>query len=286
MGRDLYDGFAAARALYDQADAALGRPISRICFEGPASELGQTINAQPALFVTSMAMLAVAREQGALAGPPAYVAGHSLGEYSALCAAGAVTFEAGLRLVETRGRVTQAAADATPGSMAALLGLDDSAAKSVCDEARAELCNINSPGQLVIGGRNEAVAKACELALARGARRAIPLDVSGAFHTSLMEPAVEAMREAIAAAGVVVPEVPFVANATAEAMTDPGAIGEELAYQLTHPVRWVACVEQMAARGVTEFIEIGPGRVLTGLIRRIAPEAATRNINGAASVAS
>jgi [acyl-carrier-protein] S-malonyltransferase len=284
MGRDVYEQFPAARELFDRADSALGRSISALCFEGPAQELGQTINSQPAIFVTSMALLAVAREQGVVDDTPAFVSGHSLGEYSALCAAGALDFDAGVRLVETRGKVTQAAADATPGGMAAVLGLDEAAARAVCEEAGAELCNINSPGQIVIGGLTDAVAKACALALERGAKRAIPLDVSGAFHTSLMEPAVAAMRDAVKSAALRTPSIPFVANATADQMTDPEAIGDELVFQLMNPVRWVECVEYMSANGVTSFIEIGPGKVLTGLIKRIASGTETRNINGAAAL--
>jgi [acyl-carrier-protein] S-malonyltransferase len=285
MGRDLYEQFPIARDMYDRADAVLGRKISALCFEGPDVELGQTFNSQPAIFLTSMALLAVARERGALGNEPAYVAGHSLGEYSALCAAGALDFEAGLRLVETRGKLTQAAADASPGGMAAILGLDEATTQAICDEAGAELCNTNSPGQLVIGGLKQAIDRARELALERGAKRAIPLDVGGAFHTSLMQPAVSDMKDAVAAAALVTPRVPFVANATANELTDAGAIADELVFQLTHPVRWVQCVEYMAARGVTSFIEIGPGRVLTGLIKRIASGAATRNINGVGSLA-
>jgi [acyl-carrier-protein] S-malonyltransferase len=286
MGRDVYEQFPSARDLYDRADAFLGRPLTKLCFEGPDTELGKTSNSQPAIFLTSAALLTVARETGALAGQPLFVSGHSLGEYSALFAAGALDFEAGLRLVETRGRETQAAADATPGGMAAVLGLDEDATRAVCEEAGAELCNINSPGQLVIGGLKDNVARACELALARGAKRAIPLDVNGAFHTSLMQPAVAAMSDAVAAASIAPPRVPLVANATAQPVSDPAAIGDELVYQLTHPVRWVQCVEYMAAQGVTTFVEIGPGKVLTGLIKRIASGSETRNINGAASLAS
>jgi [acyl-carrier-protein] S-malonyltransferase len=284
MGRDLCDAFPAARNLYERADAVLGRPISRLCFEGPAEELNQTRNAQPAIFLTSIACLTVALEQGALAPNPLFVAGHSLGEYSALAAAGALTFEDGLRIVETRGRLTQATAEATPGGMAAILGLDEETARSVCDETGAELCNINSPGQLVIGGASDAVAKACELALARGARRAMPLEVSGAFHTSLMQPAVSEFTAALESTPVSVPRFPVVANDSAAPIEDPARIRAELAFQLTHPVRWVQCVEYMAAQGVETFVEIGPGKVLSGLIKRIAKNAATKNISGAASL--
>ncbi len=284
MGRDLYDAFEPARELFDSADAVLGRPLSRLCFEGPDEELGKTFNSQPAIYLTCIALLTVAREQGALPEAPAFAAGHSLGEYTALTAAGAIAFEDGLRLVETRGRLTQAAAEATPGGMAALMGLDEPATQSICDEAGVELCNINSPGQLVIGGLKENIAKACELALARGAKRAIPLDVGGAFHTSLMRPAVAGFTAALDAVDIKPPRVPVVANDSARPMTDPGVIRKELAYQLTHPVRWVQCVEYMADQGVGTFIEIGPGRVLTGLIRRVASGTQTKNINGAGSL--
>jgi len=284
MGRDLFEAYPAARDLFERADAALGRPLSAICFEGPDAELGKTFNAQPAIYVTSLACLTVARDAGALPDDPAFVAGHSLGEYTALTAAGAVGFEDGLRLVERRGRLTQAAADMTPGSLAAVLGLDAAATEAVCAETGAELCNINSPGQLVIGGPKDAVARACQLATERGARRAIPLDVGGAFHTSLMQPAVAGMTKALDSTEICPPRVPVVANQSGRPMTEPAAIRAELLYQLTHPVRWVQCVEYMAAHGAAMFIEIGPGRVLTGLIKRIVQGVETRNINGAASL--
>jgi [acyl-carrier-protein] S-malonyltransferase len=285
MGRDLFEAYPAARDLYERADAILNRPISSLCFEGPDSELSKTFNCQPAIYVTSLACLEAARACGAVSGDPAFVAGHSLGEYTALTAAGALDFEAGLRLVETRGRLTQAAADTTPGAMAAILGLDEASAQAVCRDAGAELCNINSPGPIVIGGTNDAVARACALAVERGAKRAISLDVGGAFHTSLMQPAVAAMADAVAAAGIRAPRVPVVTNDTALPATDATEIERELTYQLTHPVRWVQCVEYMAAQGVTTFVEIGPGRVLSGLIKRIASGAQTKSINGAGSLA-
>ena len=283
MGRDLYESSPAARELFDRADTTLGRSISRLCFDGPADELGRTQNAQPAIYVTSLACLAAVREATDMP-PPAFVAGHSMGEYTALAAAGALAFDDGLRLVDTRGRVTQAAADATPGRMAALLGLGEEAAQQVCDDAGVELCNLNAPGQIVIGGRVGNIDRACALALERGARRAIPLDVSGAFHTSLMEPAVAPFREAVSSTTIAAPEAPLVANQTAAAMTSPQEIADELVHQLTHPVRWIACVEYMREQGVTEVIEIGPGKVLTGLVKRIAPDIALRNINGMASI--
>lgn len=286
MGRDLYESHAAARDIFDRADGALGRSISRLCFEGSADELGRTSNSQPAIYTMSIACLEAARASGALGDDAAYVAGHSLGEYSALAAAGALEFEAGLRLVEERGRLTQAAADATEGGMAAIMGLDEVATASVCADAGAELCNINSPGQIVIGGAKAAVEKACGLALERGAKRAIPLDVNGAFHTSLMQPAVADFAAAVAAAGVRAPRAPIVTNDTAAPTSDAEAIAAELVFQLTHPVRWVQCVEALSAAGVTTFVEIGPGKVLTGLIRRIASGATLRNINGTGSLTS
>lgn len=285
MGRDLYEAYPAARELYDRADAILARPISALCFEGPDRELNKTFNSQPAIYITSLACLAAARACGALNDDPAFMSGHSLGEYTALTAAGALDFDAGLRLVETRGRVTQAAADATPGGMAAVMGLDEAATEAVCRDAGAELCNINSPGQIVIGGTKDAITRACALALERGAKRAIPLEVGGAFHTSLMQPAVAAMTEAVAAAGIQTPRVPIVTNDTARPTTEAAVIERELTFQLTHPVRWVQCVEYMAEQGVTTFVEIGPGRVLAGLIKRIASGTQTKNINGVGSLA-
>jgi len=284
MGRDLYEAYPLARDLYDHADSLLGRGLSRLCFEGPLEELSKTANAQPAIYVTSLACLAVARETAALGREPAFVAGHSLGEYTALAAAGALAFDDGLRLVDQRGRLTQAAADATPGAMAAVLGIDEEAAASVCATSGAELCNINSPGQLVIGGPKDAVERACALALERGARRAITLDVGGAFHTSLMAPAAAAMREAVDATEIKPPAIPVVANDRGAPVTDPDVIRGELVFQLTHPVRWVQCVEYMARQGVTTFIEIGPGRVLSGLVKRIVKDAETRNIGGVAAL--
>lgn len=284
MGRDLFEASPAARAIFERADAALGRPLSALCFDGPADELSRTDNAQPAIFTTSMACLAAAREAGALGEAAAFVSGHSLGEYSALCAANALAFEDGVRLVEERGRLTQQAAEATPGRMAALLGLDEPAAQSVCDDAGAELCNINAPGQIVIGGTIAAIEKACALALERGAKRAIPLDVGGAFHTSLMQPAVEAFAAAVAAAGIVAPTSTWISNKTADRIENPAAIGDALVFQLTNPVRWVQCVQHMEAQGVASIVEIGPGRVLTGLVKRIAPGVALKNINGTGSL--
>ena len=284
MGRDLYDASPAARAIFDRADAVLGRPISRLCFEGPADQLADTANAQPAIYVASLACLEAAREAGVASDEPSFVAGHSLGEYTALAAAGALTFEGGLRLVAERGRLMASAAREMPGAMAALLGLEAEAAEAACADAGAEVCNVNAPGQIVIGGTPEAVSKACDLAQQRGARRAIMLDVSGAFHTSLMRPAVEPFAQAVSSIGISAPRVPFISNRTGEPTAEPAEIADALVYQLTHPVRWTACVEHMASHGVRSIIEFGPGKVLTGLVKRIAPEIALRNINNKGSL--
>lgn len=286
MGRDLYEQSPPARALFERADATLGRPLSTLCFDGPADSLSQTANAQPAIYVTSLACLAAARESGGVAGVPAFVAGHSLGEYTALAAAGALEFDAGLRLVEERGRLTQAAADARPGSMAALLGMDEDEARRLCADTDTEVCNFNAPGQIVIGGDAAAVANACKVALERGAKRAIQLDVTGAFHTSLMQPAVEAFAKAVSSAGVGAPDAPFISNKTASEMTNADEIAEALVFQLTHPVRWVECVQYMKSHGTTSVVEFGPGRVLTGLVKRIEPTIALRNVNSMASLAT
>lgn len=284
MGRDLHDSFASVRDLYQRADEMLARPISTLCFDGPAEELSRTVNSQPALFLTSMACLEAARASGVLEGAPDFVAGHSLGEYSALAAASAWTFEEGLHVVERRGTLTQAAADATGGCMAAVIGMDEVPLAETCAEAGAEVCNINAHGQIVIGGPREAVDRACTLALARGARRAIPLDVGGAFHTSLMSGAQAGMRDVLAETAMRQPAAPMIANSTAGPMSDPSDIKDELVFQLTHPVRWVQCVEYMAQQGVTQMVEIGPGRVLAGLVKRIAPDIKVRNINSVESL--
>jgi [acyl-carrier-protein] S-malonyltransferase len=284
MGQDLVERFPAARRLFERADELLRRPLSRLCLEGTPEELGRTQNSQPAIFLMSMACLEVARESGLLTDEPAFVAGHSLGEYSALCAAGAISFDDGIRLVEERGRLTQAAADATDAGMAAVLQLDDATVAAVCEEAGVEVCNFNSPGQVVIGGEKAKLERACALALERGARRAVVLDVGGAFHSSLMAPAQAGMRQAISSIVMSRPRFPYVANDRASVLEAPAEIGEELVFQLTHPVRWVECVQFMTARGVSQFVEIGPGNVLTGLIKRIASGATLRNLNTAGSM--
>lgn len=285
MGKDLYDQFASARELYDRADEILGFSLSRICFEGPEEELQQTRNTQPAIAVTSLALLRVATEVNpGLLERPAFVAGHSLGEYSALVAAGSLPFDEAVRLLRTRGELMQAAGDKNPGTMAAVLGLDVSDCEEVCREAGAEICNINAPGQIVIGGRREAVVRALDYAKARGAVKVIPLSVSGAFHSSLMRPAADGMVQPVATASIGHPLVPVVANCTATAIDAEVAIRHELVDQVCKPVQWSQTVEFLGSHGVETFIEFGPGRVLTAIIKRMLRKSNCINVNEASTV--
>ncbi len=283
-GADLYEASPAARRVFQRANAALGFPLSQLCFQGPEDTLRQTINAQPAIMAVSLACLEAAREAGLLPDEPAFVAGHSLGEYTALVAAGVLEIDDGLRLVRERGRLMQTAGEERPGTMAAILGLDEERAVAICHETGAQVCNLNAPGQIVIGGTLPAVEAALELARQRGARRAIPLKVSGAFHTDLMASAIEGMSRALAGVALRDPQIPVLANGSARPLTSAGDVREELLYQLGHPVQWQRSVEYMAAAGVTTFVELGPGRVLTGLIGRIAPGAHLLNIDGVAAI--
>ena len=285
MGQDLFEASPIARRLFLDADSILERPLSAYCFRGPEDLLRQTENTQPAIFTVSLACLAVAEERGLLSPlVPAYMAGHSLGEYTAAVAANALSFEDGLRLVQERGRLMQMAGEKNPGTMAAVLGLDEDSAKSLCGETGAQICNLNSPGQIVIGGSVEAVETAIEKAPSFGARRAVRLSVSGAFHTSLMEPAVEGMNNSLGQTKIRNPVVPIVGNGNAQPLATAEALREELLYQLTHPVQWQRSVELMVANGVSCFVEFGPGGVLCGLVRRIAPDAETLSISGIESL--
>lgn len=283
MGRDLFDASPEAREVYEQVDAALDRPLSAIIFEGPEEDLLQTVNAQPAILVTSLACLAAAKAMDILEpAVPEYVAGHSLGEYTALVASGALDLDAGVRLVQNRGRLMQEAGEANPGTLAAILGLPEPDVASVCRETGTEICNVNAATQIVVGGTRAAVARAMDLANARGARKAIPLRVSGAFHSSLMQPAAERMLAQLDRVSFRKPTSPIVANVTGRVIestlalpqTDgvEAALRTELAQQLCHTVRWEQSVQFMVDSGVRTFVEIGPGRVLTGLVKTIARE--------------
>jgi [acyl-carrier-protein] S-malonyltransferase len=278
MGKALADAFPASREVFDRVDAALGEKLSRVIFEGPEAELTLTANAQPALMATSLAAFRALEAEAGLdvARDAAFVAGHSLGEYSALCAAGALTIEDTARLLRIRGAAMQKAVPVGEGAMAAILGLDFPAVAAIAAEASAEtdcVCeaaNDNGGGQVVISGAKAAVEKAMEIAKRKGAKRALPLPVSAPFHCALMRPAAEAMREALASAQVIAPKVPLVANFSARPLTDPLAIKQSLVDQVTGTVRWRDSVAFMAGAGVTRFVEIGAGKVLAGLVKRIA----------------
>lgn len=275
MGSDAWHGSPAARAVFDEADRVLGVPLSRLILEGPADELVRSHNAQPAILCVSIAMLRVTEEYIGTAMPhPAFAAGHSVGEYAALVAAGSLSLSEGLRLVRARGELMQAACEATPSGMAALIGLTLEPARQACEGTGAQVANVNSAEQIVLGGPNDSLERAIENAKNAGARRAIPLEVAGAFHTEVMRPAQEAMANILAESGLNTATVPVVANTTALPIESAEEVRAELGSQLCGCVYWQQSVELMAARGVDRFIEFGPGKVLTGLVRRIAPDAA------------
>jgi len=286
MGKDLYETYSAARAIFDEADSALGFSLSKLCFEGPEEDLRRTLNTQPAILTTSYACLRAAQELGVLSASdlPGFMAGHSLGEYTALAAADALTFGEVIRLVRERARLMDEAGTKNPGGMAAILGMDEDALAAVCRETGVQMANINSPGQVVISGFLDAIAKATEMATAKGARRAIPLEVSAAFHSRLMEPANEGIAKAVAEVKFRNPRVPIIANSTAMPLTTAEEIRDELLSQLCAPVRWQSTVEYMAAHGINEYVEIGPGRVLTGLAKRISSDAKAVNLSDVASL--
>jgi [acyl-carrier-protein] S-malonyltransferase len=283
MGRALAEAYPAARAVFEEVDDALSEPLSRLVWEGEADTLQLTRNAQPALMATSLAALRALEAEGAGLAAASFVAGHSLGEYSALCAAGALSLSDTARLLRLRGEAMQAAVPVGQGAMAALLGLDFDAASAVATEAAAEggVCqaaNDNDPAQVVVSGTREAVERAVALAKDRGAKRALLLPVSAPFHSALMQPAAEAMREALAGVTLNAPAVPLIANVTAEPVSDPEAIRDLLVRQVTGSVRWRESVLRLDALGVTEAWEVGQGKALSGMIRRTAPRIATRAI--------
>lgn len=286
MGRDLYDNFDSAKAVFEQADEALGFSLSRLCFEGPEDELGQTINTQPALVTVSFACLRAAQDTSGSneLPPPAFVAGHSLGEYTALAAAGVFDFTTAVRLARERGRLMYEAGLRKPGGMVAIIGLDEVSLAEVCSETDTRIANINCPGQLVISGANENLTKAADLAKAKGAHRVIPLAVSGAFHTPLMQSAVDGLSEIIPTFPFHEPLIPIIANTIAQPMTTVEQVKAELIRQLCNSVQWQRSVEYMINNGVSLFIEIGPGNVLSGLIKRINRDVETLNIGDAPAI--
>jgi [acyl-carrier-protein] S-malonyltransferase len=277
MGRELAGAFPAARHIFQQADELLGFALSRLAWEGPEAELNDTLNTQPALFVHSIAALTVYKE--AFPGStPAYVAGHSMGELSALVAAGVLPFAEGLHLVRRRGELMKAAGEVSTGGMAAIMGLDIPAVEKICAQASAltaqppqivQVANDNCPGQVVISGSREALERALPLLVQAGARRAIPLAVSIAAHSPLMEHSQADFNLAVEAAPIQDPLVPIIGNVTARPLTTAEGVRADLRDQLTHRVRWTESIQYMAAQGVNTFIELGTGSVLVGLLKRI-----------------
>jgi len=281
MGRDLYDGMTSARKVFEEADQVLGFSLSRLCFEGPEDELKQTVNAQPALVMVSYACLKAIDDVNGKLPSPAFVAGHSLGEYTALAAAGILDFATTISLARERGRLMHEAGLQKPGGMVAVIGIDEASLLEVCAQTDTYIANYNSPGQLIISGAKDNLGKAASLAKEKGARRLIPLAVSGAFHTPLMGPAAEGLSQVVADISFHKPKTPILANTTAQPMTAAKEVKEELLDQLCNGIQWQRSVEYMINQGVTTFIEIGPGEVLSGLVRRINDGVETVNIGSA-----
>jgi [acyl-carrier-protein] S-malonyltransferase len=291
MGKALAEAFPAAREVFQRVDAALAESLSKVVFEGPEAALTLTANAQPALMATSLAAFRVLENETGLdvARDAAFVAGHSLGEYSALCAAGALTLEDAARLLRIRGAAMQQAVPVGQGAMAAILGLEFDAVTAIAAEAAkdggvCQAANDNGGGQVVISGAKDAVERAMAIAKARGAKRALPLPVSAPFHCALMQPAAFAMAAALATTTILKPKVPLVANVSAGPLSDPEAIRSSLVSQVTSVVRWRESVQVMAAQGVDRFIEIGAGKVLAGLVKRIAASASASSVGTPADV--
>ncbi len=292
MGKTLADAFPVARAVFDEVDAALSQKLSTLMWEGPAAELTLTANAQPALMAVSLAVVRVLEAEAGLdlKRDAAFVAGHSLGEYSALAAAGTFGIGDAARLLRIRGDAMQKAVPAGQGAMAALLGADLDLARAIAaDAAEGEVCeaaNDNGGGQVVLSGAKAAIDRAIALAGERGVRRAMLLPVSAPFHCSLMQPAAEAMRAALADVAMQAPVVPVMANVGAAPLSDVAAIRDSLVAQVTGTVRWRECVEAMAAAGVDRFVELGSGKVLAGLVKRIAPTATPLSVGTAEDVSA
>jgi len=286
MGRALRDEYREARAVYDEVDEALGYPLSKLCFEGPEAELTLTANLQPAILATSVAALRVLEARSPVR--PLAVAGHSLGEYSALVAAGALRLADAARLVHMRGKFMQEAVPAGLGAMAAILGLSSDDVSAVCREAAGadvvSPANLNGGGQVVIAGHKDAVDRACAAAKTRGAKRAIPLAVSAPFHCALMQPAADRLATELARVDVKAPGVPVVSNVEAKPNQDAARVKELLERQVTAPVRWEESVQCLAGLGVDSVVEVGAGKVLGGLVRRIAPELTVHAAGDPASI--
>jgi [acyl-carrier-protein] S-malonyltransferase len=273
MGRDLYHAEPASRAVFDLADKQLGFSLSSLCFEGPEDELTETLNQQPALFVTSLATWRVAEERGWDA--PSYAAGHSLGEFTALAIAGSLDFVNGLKLVRRRAELMKAAGEREPGAMAAILGLDVNQVASICHQAQesigkpVQVANDNCPGQVVISGNKAAIEKATELAREGGARKVVLLPITIAAHSALMASSAAEFSEAVDETPFKVPDIPVIGNVSGQPLTSPDNIRDELKAQLTSPVQWTNSMRYLLGQGVDTFVETGPGGVLLGLMKRI-----------------
>jgi [acyl-carrier-protein] S-malonyltransferase len=285
MGRGLYEVSAAARSVFEQADQILGIPLTRLCFEGPEEELEDTFNTQPAILTVSVATLEAIRERAHTFGrklSPSMVAGHSLGEFSALVAGGSLDFASALRLVRERGRLMKEAGQEQPGGMAAVIGLDDATLEALCAEAAREgvvtVANANCPGQTVISGEVQALLRAMELAKERGAKRVARLGVSIASHSPLMSRASSQLGELVAKTPLKAPQVPLVANITGQVLTTADEVRQELSHQMERPVNWTRSVREMVGGGTRTFVDVGPGHVLSGLIKRISRESETLGI--------
>jgi [acyl-carrier-protein] S-malonyltransferase len=291
MGRDFANAFGVAARVYETADKALGMPLSRLCFEGPEEELNRTNAAQLAIYVTSVAIFETLLELGK-AKAPDYAAGLSLGEYTALHIAGVFSFEDGLKIVKARGQLMQAAAEAGPSTMLALIGGDEAAANALCEEARGGdgggdclvPANFNTPGQIVLSGSIPACERAAKLAEARGLR-AMPLKVAGAFHSPFMQTAADQMAEVLAGVTFNTPKIPVISNVTAQPHGDTESIKNLLVQQVVAPVRWYQSIETLRSLGVDKWIEVGPGRTLTGMMKKIDRKAGVENYSVADGLA-
>ncbi len=288
MGKEIFEASAAARAVFEEADGALNEKLSKLVFEGPIEELTLTANAQPAIVTTSIALLAALREALPELAAPAFAAGHSLGEYSALVAAGALSLSDAVRLVRARGRAMQEAVPAGVGAMAAIMGMEPDPVREICKEASTggevvSPANFNAPGQIVIAGHKGAVARASELVGARKGK-AIALNVSAPFHCALMAPAARVVHDKLASVTVNVPKFPIVANVDAEPNVDPSRVKELLVRQVDGAVRWDDSIRFMSGHGVVKALEIGPGKTLAGLVRRIAKDLKVHSVNDPATL--
>jgi len=286
MGKELYERFPVAKAIFDAADEALGFSITDMCFNGPEEELRKTFNTQPAILTVSIALYEVLKEQGL---QPSIVAGHSLGEYSALVAAGSLSFSDAVQLVRKRGQFLQEAVPLGEGSMAAILGLERQIVIDICQKVQAEFgavqaVNFNCPGQIVIAGKKEAVEQAAESLKTAGAKRAIMLPVSAPFHSTLMKPAAEKLALELAAITVSDAAIPVVANIHGQIITDAMEIEKSLVEQADHPVEWEKCIAQIAEYGVTAVVEVGPGKVLSALTKKITKEVDNLNVEDSSSL--